>query len=290
MKEKTTLVKNYISFFIALIMAFMGFGLPNPEVKQNPQEGCTRIMTFNIRYDEFFERRNYVPTLIREYLPDSIGIQECTYNWYVDLIAMLPEYGFVGVGREGGDRSIDCGEMSAVLYRKDKYTLVDSGTFWLSDTPNKISKGWDAYCNRICTWAVLEDNSTGKRYAHVNTHFDHKGVVAVEEGAKLVKEKALTFNIPTVVTGDFNLSEGSTVYNQFFDSDIKDSKYLAPDSDSGFTFHGYHPETRTTKKPIDYIGVNNLVKSVKTYKIIRDKYENNFVSDHYPIMSDMQLY
>ncbi len=290
MKEKFLLAKKYITIFFAIVSMFFGIGLPERNTKGLNGENAVRIMSFNIRNGEFEDRYKYVPRLIGEYMPDSVGVQECTFLWSLTLKMNLKEYGFVGGGRDSGGQSFDCGEMSAILYRKDKYKLVDSGTFWLSETPEKVSKGWDGNFKRICTWAVLKDKKTGYTYAHINTHLDNKGEQARVNGLEMVKSKVFSYDIPAVLTGDLNFREGTDLYNQLVSGGLKDSKYLAKNTDSGFTSHGYHADTVVNDKPIDYICVNKYVREVKNYKIIREKYDGNYISDHYPIISDMILF
>ena len=249
--------------------------------------GEMRVMSFNIRYDEFYQRNTLVPRLIKQYYPDSVGLQECTYQWMFTLQELLPEYGLVGVGRNTGTRDADCGEMSAILYRLDKYKLVDSGNFWLSETPDEPSIGWDADNYRICTWAVLQDKDTGLLYAHVNTHLDNVGMTAREKGLAMVIEKAKSFDIPVVLTGDFNFGEGASFMTQLRESGLTYTKEAAAETMTGFTFHAYEPEKMVSDSPIDYIWVNDKVAEVCTYRIIRDKLNNKFVSDHYPIYADL---
>lgn len=281
-------VRNYISVIISVILAFFGICTVDIGGAANENEEETRVMSFNIRCGEFEQRGKIVPELIADYAPDSIGIQECTHQWYVLLRAFLSsDYDFVGVGRDTGDRSLACGEMSMILYKKDKYNLVESGTFWLSETPNEVSLGWDGACRRICTYAVLENKETGEKYAHVNTHLDHVGQLARENGVELVKQKALSFDIPTVVTGDFNTSKRSSLYYALINGGLCDTQDAAEDTMYGRTFHNY--KGGEDGAPIDYILVNDKVSKVKTYKIIRDKIDDKFVSDHYPIYSDIIL-
>lgn len=294
-----------ISACLAIIMGFVSvFGiikemtqpsLPERGIVQKDDDAL-RVMTFNVRTDSLTDtgensskvRRPLVPQLIGEYLPDSVGVQECTYKWYKGLKKYLPEYDIVGVGRDNGKRNLMCGEMSAILYLKDKYTLIDSGTFWLSETPEKVSRGWDGACNRICTYAVLQNKQTGEKYAHVNTHLDHKGNDARTNGLSLVTQKALSFDIPCVVTGDMNFRENDALYEQMT-IDLLDTKYIAEKTMSGFTFHGFNPQNITNNSPIDYICVNNKIKSVREYKIIEDRVNGILPSDHYPIYADIIL-
>ena len=136
-----------------------------------------RIMSFNVRCTNVGARsmRDRVPDVVATVLkgmPDSMGVQEATPEWIDTLNEELgASYAYVGEGRDGGHD----GEYSAIFYLKDKYNVIDSGTFWLSETPEKVSFGWDAVCRRICTWAILENKESGERYIHMNSHFDHVG-------------------------------------------------------------------------------------------------------------------
>ncbi len=250
-------------------------------------EETVRIMSYNVRYGEYEDRFRIVPQLIGDNMPDSVGIQECTYQWYLTLKAFLPEYEFIGVGRDTGDKSKDCGEMSAVLYRKDKYKLIDSGTFWVSETPDEVSFGWDAVCRRICTWVILENKKTGERYAHVNTHLDHEGELARVNGSKMVSEFALSFSMPTVLTGDFNLKKNTDLYNGIIATGLRDTQDMAEISEYGKTFHAYNGGKEGD--PIDFIFVNDRINTVFKYKIVRTKYGGKYSSDHYPIYADMSF-
>ncbi len=246
-----------------------------------------RVMSFNIRCGEYKKRKNIVPQLIQEYAPDTVGIQECTYEWYIQLTEKLPEYEFIGVGRDSGGLGEDCGEISAVLFRKDKYTLVESDTFWISETPDEVSYGWDAACRRICTWVILKNNATGEEFAHVNTHLDHEGDLARVNGSKMVAEHAMTFDMPTVLTGDFNFKKETDLYNGITETGLRDTQDLAENTMDGKTYHGY--DGGEEGKPIDFIFVNDSVSSVSAYKIVRDKYAGKYSSDHYPIYADMKF-
>lgn len=277
-------IKSAISVAVAAVIAFLGLGLPAKDSKA-PAEGMTRIMSFNVRYGEFERRKDIVPAFIEEYSPDSAGLQECTYKWYVTLTEELEDYAFVGVGRDTGTLDEDCGEISAVIYKKDKYNLIDSGTFWLSETPDEVSRGWDGACNRICTWAVLEEKQTGVRYAHVNTHLDHLGNEARTKGVELVKEKAFSFDIPTVVTGDFNFEKNNDLYKSLVTGGLTDTQDMTEDTMTGKTYHGYFGGTRG--EPIDFVLVNSKITEVSSYRIVRDRINLKLISDHYPVYSDM---
>lgn len=279
-----------ITAVLCALVCVLGLCACNTEIEYKDvltDADSVRIMSFNIRCGEFGKRKNIVPQLITEYAPDSLGIQECTYEWYRQLQKKLPDYEFIGVGRDSGDLSEECGEISAVLFRKDKYKLVDSGTFWVSETPEEVSFGWDAACRRVCTWVILEEIATGEQYAHVNTHLDHEGSEARVNGSKMVADHALTFDMPTVLTGDFNFKKDTDLYKGITDTGLRDTQDLAPDTMNGKTYHGY--KGGEDGLPIDFIFVNDRITSVSTYKILREKYSNKYTSDHYPIYADMKF-
>ena len=214
-------------------------------------------------------------------------MQECTYRWYRQLTGVLTGYGVVGVGRDTGGVHVGCGELSGVLYRLDRYELVDSGTFWLSETPEKVSYGWDAACRRVCTWAVLKNKETGEAYVHVNTHLDHQGQEAQSKGAELVVEKALSFDLPVVLTGDFNFDQGTEFYNKILAAGLQDTKFQTEDRMEGKTFHAY--DGGEDGLPIDFIFVNDRVGQILRTRILRERYGEQYPSDHYPIFADLYL-
>ena len=273
--------KQILSALFALILPFLGIGLPEMGVKA-PAEEAVRIMSFNVRDGEF-DREEIVPQVIADYLPDSVGLQECEGTWFLTLKAYLHDYEIIGVGRLLGIPLI--GESTAIMYRKDKYKLVDWGTFWLSETPYIASKGWDAEYYRTCTWAVLENRKTGQQYAHVNTHLDNQGAEARIKGIELVKEKAASFDMPVVVTGDFNFPKNSDLYKKLVADKLTDVSAIAQKADSGCTAHAYKGTVKGN--PIDFILVNEKITDVKSYNIMREKYNDRYVSDHYPIYADM---
>lgn len=281
LEQYLPLAKQILSALFSLLFPFLGIGLPELGVKA-PAEETVRIMSFNVRDGEF-DREEIVPQVIADYLPDSVGLQECEGTWFLTLKAYLPDYEIIGVGRLFGTPYV--GESTAIMYRKDKYRLVDWDTFWLSDTPGFASIGWDAKYHRTCTWAVLENRETGERYAHVNTHLDNQGSEARDKGLDLVLEKAASFDMPVVVTGDFNFPKGSNLYKKLVADKLSDVSTIAETADSGCTSHGYSGGTEGN--PIDFILVNEKITDVRSYNIMREKYNDRYVSDHYPIYADM---
>ncbi len=265
---------------------------PNPIAKAETYQDVT-VMSYNvyIRGDNLRApdvRAEYITTNIKNHMPDSFGVQEADKAWTDRLEAALPEYARTGAYRDDGK---EAGESSSVFYLKDKYNLVESGDFWLSETPDKPSLGWDAACNRICTYAVLENKETGFRYVHFNAHFDHVGNQAMAESVALLSNKIADLypDLPVVVTGDFNFPEGSANYQNVLKSGLRDTKFLAETSDSGATYHGYQLIV-ATDKPIDYILVNDYASAVESYTIDRTLYNLTYSSDHHPVISKITLF
>lgn len=282
-------ISKVFSLILAAVTALCGFLFP-PNVEAPPvAEGQIRIVSFNIRYggNGLRSAKSRAPLVIKtlqDAKPDSFGLQEALREWMDYLTEGLPEYGWVGVGRDDGQ---EAGEYNPIFYRKDQYELIDSGTFWLSETPEVPSLGWNGGCNRLCTWAVLREKATGFTYAHVNTHLDNASEEARVNGARLVREKMLSFDMPVVCTGDFNVSEGSEVYNLMNSGAIADSKYLAPDSMTSGTYHDYFPVSMSQKSPIDYIFVTKDTVAPQVYRVLNHRVDGRFSSDHYPIYADM---
>ncbi len=253
-------------------------------------EYSMRIMSFNIRCtnvgtDTWKDRIGIVSQTMLDSEADSIGVQEATPEWMETLKETVAEkYAYVGVGRDDGDNE---GEYSAVFYLKDKYEVIESDTFWLSETPDKPSRGWDAACNRVCTWVHLRDKETGAEYVHMNSHFDHIGVKARKNSVDMIINKAKQFtDIPVVFTADMNVKEGSDNYNQFVTSDyFYDTKFLAPDSMSYCTYHDTKPQNHADDI-IDYVMINNEFEAL-SYKVVTEGIDGRFVSDHYPIYADI---
>jgi endonuclease/exonuclease/phosphatase family metal-dependent hydrolase len=256
-----------------------------------------KIMSFNLLCGgkgprDWPGRREMVLDTIRRADPDTLGVQEAHYGWIEALCEGLPEYDYVGVGRDDGKTQ---GEFSAVYYKKDKFTLLDSGSFWLSETPDVPGKkGWDAACVRICSYAKLEEKATGKRFVHFNTHLDHVGLVAMQKGAELVttKAKEISPDLPAFFTGDFNVTPDSAPYRTVIEAGFADTRDIAEQSDAGITFHMDVFESEESKKEfsiIDYCFVRGDVK-VDSFRVIRDVYPGGlYPSDHFPVLAEAEF-
>jgi len=271
-------------------------------------------MSFNVLLDwrkegphTWANRRNSVASMIRFHHVDIAGLQEPLRNQVDDLSSLLPEYAWLGIGREDGKAE---GEYAAIFYRKERFEVLKSGTFWLSETPDVPgSFGWDAACVRITTWAKFKDKRTGKEFFHFNTHFDHVGMAAQAESAHLLLKriKDVAGDLPVVVTGDFNCIEDSEAYKILTGaaSDSKkdetdhliDAFYASLHGNHGavVSFHGFDEDIQKAKEEglddfegvrIDYIFVKNGIK-VLQHGILDEKFNGRYPSDHSPVVSDI---
>lgn len=285
-----------IGIVVAIFMIWYIFHIPN--VKDIPKIGNSqiRVMSYNLRYgwsdyDEWEKRKNLLVEQILEYKPDSIGIQEADDLWMLKdegLPRLLEGYDYVGVGRDDGKTS---GEYAAIFYLKDKYEVIKSGNFWLSETPEVPSIGWDAVAYRICTWVTLRDKESGETYTHYNTHLDHKGELARKESTSLIIDNVLSSEIPGIITGDFNFFEKSNEYDMIVESDVlKDSKYLAEDSMKHGTINWFLKINLKWLRPIDFCFVTSETIIVDTYRVDNSyRIDRKPVSDHFPVIVDFRI-
>ncbi len=255
--------------------------------------------------DGWTSRRDIMCDLVAFTAFDIFGAQEVCHDQLEDMLQRLPEYNYIGVARDDGKTK---GEYSPIFYRSDRFELLDSGTFWLSETPNEVSYGWDAACRRVCSWGHFKDKLTKKKFWFFNTHMDHKGKTARTEGAKLVIEKIKQMcgkDAKVILTGDFNVAQNSPAYNTFAQSGIiKDAYDLAPIKYApAGTFNSFKVGNHSQKR-IDHIFVADC--NVKRYGILTYHYwsdnegaESNLTdapkeisaqhrgvhlpSDHYPV-------
>ncbi|WP_340114332.1 endonuclease/exonuclease/phosphatase family protein [Maribellus mangrovi] len=254
------------------------------------------VMSFNIRYNTSNDGINAWPNriemvngLLNFYEPGIFGLQEALYGQIQDIQKGLPDYKWFGVGRDDGDKA---GEFIPIFYNTKKFILIESGHFWLSENCEKPGLGWDAACNRITTWGKFQSKVTGKQFFVFNTHFDHMGVEARKNSAKLIHDKINEFTahsgMPVILTGDFNLSpetEPIAMIKKYL-SDSREISEEAPYGPVG-TYNGFKPGSEGQNR-IDYIFVNDKVKVLK-YAAISDTKENRSPSDHLPVFVKLQL-
>lgn len=254
------------------------------------------VMTFNMRYDNPEDgqnnwrfRRERIAGVIKAQEIDVLGTQELLSNQFNDLSGLLTGYQGVGVGRLDGAES---GEYCAVFFRKDRFTLLDSGTFWLSETPEVVgSLGWDGACERIATWVVLRDRD-GRELFFIDTHLDHVGQVARDEGVSLLMKRIETLSggRPVILTGDFNSEPGSSVVAHVQkDGVLRDAKAIAQQrsgTDWSFSDFGQIPEAE--RPLLDYIFVSGDIEALR-YEVLPDTFDGGYVFDHAPVMAVVKI-
>lgn len=254
------------------------------------------VVTFNIRYNTPNDGMNAWPNriemvtgLLKFHEADLFGLQEALHGQILDLQKNMPGFEWFGVGRDDGEKA---GEFSPIFYNKSKFILIESGTFWLSETPEKPSKGWDAALNRVVTWGKFKSKVTGKIFYYYNTHFDHKGVEARKKSAELITTKirkmAGNSGFPVILTGDFNLTpeaEGIANIKKYL-RDSRDISTSPPYGPIG-TFNSFDWNA-PMKDRIDYIFVNEMVVVLK-YAVLTDSKEMRWPSDHLPVFAKVQL-
>lgn len=278
-----------IMMVIVIVAAFSPREYKKEEVPRNNSD--YRVMSFNLKnaasdYEGWLRRRETVLEILDEYDADSFGVQEADSDWMSYLPEMLTDYDYVGVGRDDGDTQ---GEYAAIFYLKEKYEVLDSGNFWLSETPDIPSLGWDANNIRICTYVVLKNIDTNEVYVHMNTHLDHLGEEAKIKGSELLIEKSEEFEYPVVLSGDFNFIEGSKYYKVMKDSHFENSRRIADDSMFFGTINYFTKYHFKWFPSIDYLFVTDEFE-VDTYRVIYQyKIDGIPVSDHHAIYIDFSL-
>ncbi|MGC4103467.1 endonuclease/exonuclease/phosphatase family protein [Ferruginibacter sp.] len=275
-----------ILFFLLLLAG--GQLLAQQEVK---------VMSYNIRLDvasdgenRWDARKEKVAGLMNYYEADFIGCQEVQHHQLQFLQSQLKNYSYIGVGRDDGK---EAGEYSCIFYNKEKFKLLQQSTFWLSQTPDSVSMGWDAVCHRVCTYGLFQSKQSNTVFWVFNTHFDHIGKTARLESAKLIVEKMKqlnTKNYPVIFSGDLNSKPEEPPY-QYISSVLKNTReasqqpaYGPADTWNAFQFD---------KKPdgrIDHIFVDDKGKiKVKKFATITDSYDKKYPSDHFPILATLLI-
>ena len=278
---------NCKSFLLLLLLIGFGTGIKAQAI---------RVASFNLRFDNprdsgnlWKDRAPAVTGLIRFHDFDLFGTQEGLRHQLEDVQKALPQYSFYGVGRDDGKEK---GEHAAVFYKKDRFQLLKSGDFWLSETPEKPSMGWDGRCcHRIASWVYLKDKRSGKKFYAFNAHFDHEGVKAREESSKLILQriKAIAGNEPVLLTGDLNGDHNSAWYATLSNSGMLKDTYREvshPYAPTG-TFQAFGTRLQT-REIIDHIFVSKHFR-VARWGVLTDSYYGKFPSDHFPVLADVQL-
>ena len=266
---------------------------PNYEPNGYEKVSYYKIISFNVRYSSAPEidgdnrwelRRDASLKMVAEQKPLAMGLQEACPDQIDFLDLNLTGYKHIGVGRDDGKRA---GEMMAIYYDTTRLTLLDSGTFWLSETPEKVSLGWDAACNRTCTWGHFKMNDSDFEFLYFNTHLDHVGSLARKNSIKLIVAKMTELNpdnVPVFLSGDFNSTTDDPIFDPLKAS-LKDAREVSAISHKIITYNGFgtvtdNPNTRK-EWVIDHIffsGVNPMA-----FRVLNGNYGVPFISDHYPI-------
>ena len=278
-------------YLFLVIIAFLN------AITVSGQDSSVRLMSFNIRYDNpadginnWENRKKLVTETLLIKSPDLIGMQEVLERQLVYLGENLPDYNYSGVGREDGKTG---GEYVPVFYKKNRFALLDNGTFWLSPTPlDTGSVGWDAALTRICTWGKFRDWSSGLEFFFLNTHFDHMGDTARVESTRLILDfiKQETNNLPVILTGDFNCSPKEVPYKVLtgLEAGLTDA-CMAAGSLEGIlegTFNGFGSEQNPER--IDMVFYNERWE-VDSYEVLKIKVGEMFISDHWPVEVELKI-
>lgn len=262
---------------------------------KNAEQVKINVLSFNIRYDNpddslnnWKYRKEFASEMIRFYGADMIGAQEVLKNQLDDMVNALPGFSVIGVGRLDGKED---GEFSPVFYNSTRFSVVKSGHFWLSDTPDiPGSKGWDAACERIVTWAVFKENTSGRTFAFYNTHFDHVGDTAQRKsaGMLLAHIRENVNGIPVILTGDFNVTPDSEAVGTLLSENllVEAGKISEINYGPEWTFHDFGRIPLKERVKIDYVFVSNAIQA-ESYATISEQKDSVYLSDHNPVFAKL---
>lgn len=253
------------------------------------------VMTFNVRLDipsdsvnNWNYRKGDACRMIAYYSPDLLGMQEVLHNQMEDLKRGLPQYTALGVGRDDGK---EAGEYCPIFFRTDRFTLLEYGNFSLSEQPETIGiKGWDASYNRVTTWAILQEKNNGQKFVYFNTHLDNDGKTARKEGVQLIldKIKEIAPDMPAIITGDFNCTPGEEPLQTLEKGGMENAAKTAPSPTVRRSFHDFGRLPVEERILLDYVFVTKSAK-IDRYRVIQDKPENSYLSDHCPILVELTV-
>lgn len=274
-------LKYILSSFIALAFTMT-----------NGQTPDLSVCTFNVRWDnpgdgdnQWNNRKEDIVDFVKYYELDVLGLQEALANQVKYLDSTLLDYDWVGVGRDDGK---EAGEYGPIFYNKFKFELLDSGTFWLSDSPQKPGIAWDAACSRICTYVKLKNIQSGDKFTVFNTHFDHVGKLARTNSADLIINKIaeLGGNDPAILIGDFNLEPDQLPIKKIKSEGLKDAfdNSLIKFGSEG-TFNGFNYQKIPTRR-IDYVFGSPNIQVLK-YRVVSDVIGGRYLSDHFPVLAEL---
>ena len=265
-------------------------------ISLNMQSQDLKIMTYNLRYDtqndgenKWDLRKDFLAQQIQFYNPDFFGTQEGKLHQLKYLKNSLTDYEYVGRGRDDSENQ---GEFSALFYNKNKYKVLEQSTFWLSETPDKVSKGWDAAFERVCSYGLFQDMKTKEKFYVFNTHFDHMGEVARLKSADLIIDKIKTINTqkyPIMLTGDFNCEPNSKPY-LYLTTQLNDSRSISKTKPFGpeGTFNNFEFQKPVTTL-IDYIFTSKNNIEVLKFAVLSDTKDCKYPSDHLPVYAEISI-
>ena len=282
-------MKNLKSCLLLVLLAYVAIVLCG--CSDNKDNLTIKYISYNIRNSRANDgdnawdiRKPATKEMIDKEQPDVFGLQEAYIEQLQYIDNNFPNYSRVGVGRDDGKEE---GEFMAVYYRNDKFKLLKNGNFWLSETPDECSMGWDAACRRIVTWAKLKDKETGKVFYAFNTHLDHVGEVAREQSILLITKKIDEIvkkdKAPVFLSGDFNSNVSSPIFDPLKNI-MKDSRAILPESEWISTYNNYG---NGNDAMIDYIFYKNA--EVLDFKTLNGDYGKPYISDHYPVMATFRI-
>lgn len=277
---------------LTLIIAAVLMVLPfKSSAQKQTRDYDLKVMSYNIRLGTAKDGTNsweyrYPATamMLKDQMPDVFGVQEA-FDFQVKFIEEnFKDYDCVGVGRDNGKSE---GEHMSIFWNKKNVKMLKWGTFWLSETPEKPSKGWDAKCKRTATWALMKDKKTGKHFYYVNTHLDHRGSEARRQGLNLIVSRIDEINpkgYPMVLTGDFNMKPDDAALTGL-EQRMQSARKIAPKTDNHATLNLWGKGK--ADMVIDYIYVSGF-SACTEYHTITEKYGTwKYVSDHYPIYAKL---
>ncbi|EPR73951.1 endonuclease/exonuclease/phosphatase family protein [Winogradskyella psychrotolerans RS-3] len=286
-------MKRINLFIISLIL--LGCNSNKSKQEANNVPLMLKAMTYNIRLDiasdgenAWPNRKDFLSSQILFLSPDVFGVQEARPNQIEDLKASLPDYKFIGEGRDGNGE----GEFSAIYYNSKNLKVENQHTFWLSDSPTIVSKGWDAAYPRVCTYGLFTSLNTDKKFWVFNSHLDHVGGEAQKEGMKLILKKIASENnqnYPVLLMGDFNVEPNSEVVTEILPT-MSDSRQIAtlkfgPEG----TFNAFQYNEPVTRR-IDYIFISKSPNiTVHKYAVFSSAIDFKFPSDHFPVYTEIEL-
>lgn len=274
----------------------------DPEPGQKHRKAKITVESFNVRIDTRKDNENAwdyrkagALAMLQSVKPDLLGLQEAQKHQLNFILSGLPEYKWYGLGRDKGKKFTNMGkkgteECMAILYNTKTMKMLDCGTFWLSETPDQVSYGWDAACRRTCTWAKFQVLRNGEIVYYFNTHLDHKGHAAREESMKLIADKIKEINprgYITFLTADFNSTTDDVIFNPL-KKQMLDARVDAVRTDHHNTFHDWQGGRGT--KVIDHIWYSGPNCEPLQFKTITDAYAGiKMISDHYPVITRFEV-